>query len=670
MSNNYGGWRKGKDKTYIDHQKLDNFIEVALSKFEFKEASSTLYKATGNHAYYIVNNNSLTPDLVIFNKVFNKNHCFHDFKGVVYNPYPRKRFKFDSKKVKEEDLKEHNSFGSNEEDPQWADFKVEDILQANHLFEKLPSNNFGTKEILKPYTEVIASEQPNLEDKNQNQQEIEKTKVISDKKNEDASNVISTVNINIFYNNYNNNEEFNKSGISSNLINNEPEAINNNDFDIQFLQQMSQNVYGMKYSKSQDNSIVDYSREDDYSDDKFKLKSLLEDDETVSQENSILKQIETQVLETVSDSVISQKEKESKIDESNRSSQNQTQNSINPQVYNPNLGMNMQFPLNMMPFAFNPYLRAPSMYPTPYLVNPKGIPIPSPTPVPNTSNQTSTVQPILNSTGINSIPFNIPIPSTNTATVNPNNKLNIINPMLSQMMYQMSQIQQGFTPKQQLQGQNQTQQLNQTQPQPTSNSSVNASVPVSASQETKQVQQNPGFDPQLIEDPVNIIHKNLFEKGWFVEVENRRMINMNSHELFEFMEVYYKSGKKADKLTIHDYLTDMYFNPDTLLENLKEVIPQIKSSMAKQFHLSNKNSHNSNTVSSRSSVGNGSVDTSNTGKFGYGYGTKSGQSNPSGNSNKTMNLNVNVNFHNVNNIIIEEDKRKKTKKQRAAVTNK
>ena len=43
---------------------------------------------------------------------------------------------------------------------------------------------------------------------------------------------------------------------------------------------------------------------------------------------------------------------------------------------------------------------------------------------------------------------------------------------------------------------------------------------------------------------------------------------------------------------------------------------------------------------------------------------------PSQQSVNKMNLNVNVNFHNISNIVIEEDRRKKTKKQKAIINNK
>jgi len=131
-------------------------------------------------------------------------------------------------------------------------------------------------------------------------------------------------------------------------------------------------------------------------------------------------------------------------------------------------------------------------------------------------------------------------------------------------------------------------------------------------------------DNQYIEDPVQIIYKNLYEKHWFVHTDGdnnlKKLINFNSMELLEFLELNDKEGK-IDKFTIQDYTSDMYFNPKTLLENLRETLGQLRSKMTSQMN------------------------------FGKPFVCPA--------------INLNVNFHtnnyNVKNLVIDEDKKKKVK---------
>ena len=74
------------------HRNLDNFIQNSLNKFEFVEPSPELYKSTGNDKDLIISHKSAIPDLVIWNKTFNKNKCFEEFKAKTENPFPRHRF--------------------------------------------------------------------------------------------------------------------------------------------------------------------------------------------------------------------------------------------------------------------------------------------------------------------------------------------------------------------------------------------------------------------------------------------------------------------------------------------------------------------------------------------------------------------------------------------------
>ena len=90
-TNEKGNFLKRKTiyKGSIDHKAFDEFVQKALDKYSFVEPWDELYEATDTYSKLIISNKSAIPDLVIFNKKFNKNYCFQDFKTNAYNPFPR-----------------------------------------------------------------------------------------------------------------------------------------------------------------------------------------------------------------------------------------------------------------------------------------------------------------------------------------------------------------------------------------------------------------------------------------------------------------------------------------------------------------------------------------------------------------------------------------------------
>ena len=84
--------RKVEVKRFHDFKKLDEFIQSSLDKFKLVDPMSELYKATNNDANSIISHKSTIPDLVIWNKKFNKNDCFYDYKLNKENLFPRYQF--------------------------------------------------------------------------------------------------------------------------------------------------------------------------------------------------------------------------------------------------------------------------------------------------------------------------------------------------------------------------------------------------------------------------------------------------------------------------------------------------------------------------------------------------------------------------------------------------
>lgn len=81
--------RRTYAKGFNNHKALDEFIQNSLDKYHFVDPRDEMYEATGAYSKYIVSNKSAIPDLVIWNKKFNKNDCFYDANTKDYNAFPR-----------------------------------------------------------------------------------------------------------------------------------------------------------------------------------------------------------------------------------------------------------------------------------------------------------------------------------------------------------------------------------------------------------------------------------------------------------------------------------------------------------------------------------------------------------------------------------------------------
>ncbi len=81
--------RKTYSKGFTNHKALDEFIQNSLDKYYFVDPMQEMYEATGVYSKFIVSNKSAIPDLVIWNKKFNKNECFYEANTKEYNPFPR-----------------------------------------------------------------------------------------------------------------------------------------------------------------------------------------------------------------------------------------------------------------------------------------------------------------------------------------------------------------------------------------------------------------------------------------------------------------------------------------------------------------------------------------------------------------------------------------------------
>ena len=94
--------------TKKDLTKLDEYIQQCLNMFKFVDPKPEFYEATGKEKDLIISHKSTIPDLVIWNKTFNKNECFEEANLKKQNPFPRFQFflRIKSTKTEKEKKKE------------------------------------------------------------------------------------------------------------------------------------------------------------------------------------------------------------------------------------------------------------------------------------------------------------------------------------------------------------------------------------------------------------------------------------------------------------------------------------------------------------------------------------------------------------------------------------
>ena len=92
------------------------------------------------------------------------------------------------------------------------------------------------------------------------------------------------------------------------------------------------------------------------------------------------------------------------------------------------------------------------------------------------------------------------------------------------------------------------------------------------------------FNPQVfLENPVLLVKNNLIERNWILMKENKIIINYNSDELLLFLDGRFKLGDQLIDYCIHDYQTDIVFQPLILYEILNEYLPKVKFCMWKNI---------------------------------------------------------------------------------------
>ena len=80
------------DKNIINFKEFDLFIQKCLDKYFYVEPWKKLYERAGKLHKDIISDKPTIPDLIIYNKTFNKSFCFYSSNPYSYVKFPRMRF--------------------------------------------------------------------------------------------------------------------------------------------------------------------------------------------------------------------------------------------------------------------------------------------------------------------------------------------------------------------------------------------------------------------------------------------------------------------------------------------------------------------------------------------------------------------------------------------------
>ena len=141
-------------KGFKDLNAFDDFIQSSLDKFYFTEVIPKLDETAEKFHDYIINDESLRPDLIIYNKTFNKNNCYYDYYDYGFNKYPRKKFtlKADNNKSKNNDdtIKDNNeenkeNKNENTNENKEMEIKKEEEIKESEMKEEQEEDNNNKK---------------------------------------------------------------------------------------------------------------------------------------------------------------------------------------------------------------------------------------------------------------------------------------------------------------------------------------------------------------------------------------------------------------------------------------------------------------------------------------------------------------------------------------------
>ena len=146
---------------------LDEFIQKCLDNFKFVDPKPELYDSTGPDKNIIISHKSTIPDLVIWNKTFNKNNCFIGADTNKETKFPRYLFYIKikkSKKIKKNNPENKNSINTNNNFD--VTYFENDKHENNTIGVNNMNNNIMSNNIINNNINMINKKYKKIEEKN------------------------------------------------------------------------------------------------------------------------------------------------------------------------------------------------------------------------------------------------------------------------------------------------------------------------------------------------------------------------------------------------------------------------------------------------------------------------------------------------------------------------
>ena len=139
-------------------KELDLFIQSSLDKYFYVEPWKKLYERTGKLHRDIISDKSTIPDLIIYNKTFNKSDCFIESNSKTFIKFPRMRFILRPKYKKE--YNPSSTYGDEDEVYFYIKRDISEDLKNDNISsnKNLKDNNNVEKEEVKTFLKQKLSE--------------------------------------------------------------------------------------------------------------------------------------------------------------------------------------------------------------------------------------------------------------------------------------------------------------------------------------------------------------------------------------------------------------------------------------------------------------------------------------------------------------------------------
>ena len=581
-------------------RELDDFIQNSLDKFFFVEPWEKLYENTGIFSRYIISNKSTIPDLIIFNKTFNKNDCYEGADRNYFNKFPRMRFILrprykqfynpcDTIGKDESFFIGNKNFNSEKRvSGKNNNYKNQNNKYMKPLKKYIPEGDFEDGFILSKLSPDNIFETNNNPNDNNNLNDRIDLNKNEEKKEEKENKKNETIEFNLF-NKIPEKKLIPQSKVNEEQYDDEEEPEWENDDVTNYTTRITFKEIPKDLKEKAEKEIDKREKVDVYNN---KILQTLNVDNKIDNNDKNETEEILKFDENKNGNIFEQLENFLKLDENN-TNENKNENFNNNffDNYNNNTINNNNLPFN------NNYNKKRNNY---FYNN--------------------------NNLNVNNINQNLQLQNMQ------------LRYQIQQQQTQQAQLQLYFLQQQQylnyIQIQNLQNQMmngfygnipNNNQRNPMINMNMNMNFSLNNNNNnSKNIEnknnninndENEEEDPMMndfttdskyynptvfLENPALIVKKNLIEKNWFLMKDGKILGNYNSEELLFLLDEKIKEGNSFNNISISDYQTDVVFQPKILYEILKEHVSKIKKKYLESKFLNQINNSNNNNINGMS----------------------------------------------------------------------